>query len=105
MRKPVHVIHCDRCEEEIKQAEVLPDGTKEAPAYYRLVTGTGIEEQEKKLDHLCERCKREVEILDERIFSDVRVHKTAAEGGGSDPEGESEPKTTTKTETKGAANA
>lgn len=99
MRKPVHVIHCDRCDEEIKHAEVLPEGQKEVPAYYRLVGGAGQQEQEKKHDHLCERCTREVALLDERIFSNVRVHKTAEKTT------ESEPTTATKTETKGAANA
>lgn len=76
MRVPVHHVHCDRCGDKIGE-EAKPDEGKEAPAYYRLVATDGAAGGEKRLDHLCKRCKREVELLDERIFSNVRVHKTA----------------------------
>lgn len=99
MKVPVHHIHCDRCSEKIGQENVSPnEAEKEPPAYYRLISISGTSSAEKTLQHLCARCKREVELLDERIFSNVRAHKTA------DKSSEPEP-TTTKSESKGAANA
>jgi hypothetical protein len=74
-RKAIHIIHCDRCQEEIGRAEV--DAQAEPPAYYRQVTKSSESgaplSDERQLDALCPRCKKEVDELDKRIFSNNRV--------------------------------
>ena len=64
---------CDRCDEEVDRFEAVPGtASKRTPAFYRqksVDTQAGTEIEEKTLDTLCKKCKKEVESLDNRIFS------------------------------------
>jgi hypothetical protein len=71
---------CDRCDEEVDRVEAMPDGTapKKAPAFFRMKvseTPEGVKTDEKALDTLCKKCKKDVETLDNRIFSGGRTRE------------------------------
>jgi hypothetical protein len=75
---------CDResaheAPEEIDRVEVV-DGTtpKVEPAYYRqkmVETPEGLKMEERRLDKLCKKCKKDVEALDARIFGGGRTRE------------------------------
>jgi len=78
--KPFIVFYCDRCDAETGRVEgVIGETKKSAPAFYRQLkkkTAEGESQEEKSLDTLCDKCEKDVEELDRRIFDGGRVRKT-----------------------------
>jgi hypothetical protein len=84
--RPILVVMCDRCDDEIGREEIPPEGAPKKPSVYMsiFVDENGVS-REKVLQHLCARCRKDVTTLDQRIFAGGRTRQTTKEGAPDEP--------------------